>query len=361
MNKHIINNITIFILLFSVSGCDTNKNSLKMINVWPEYIISEKERAVALLSLCKYSKSNNHPKTAQTNYLTDGDFFNWGIAKSFSDGKSVKIEADGMPLVKYGDSFQYNPVTASQYALHKHGRFIRGLEDEKNFLQAIERIIKELDTDGAARYNFEWLYYLNSQPYQPGWVSAMAQGHILSVLSRAYRITSDKKYLVTGERVLSFMLKPIEKGGTTYNLQDLDPSLTNYPVFEEYIAEGKASYTLNGFIFALLGLYDWWQLFPNNNFGSHQLAHNNFDKGLETVKEILPYFEIGGFSAYDLSHITYDREPHIGLGYHTLHIDQLYALWSITGIKRFNDYYTRWDSYARLSKHLKCDEILKKK
>lgn len=84
----------------------------------------------------------------------------------------------------------------------------------------------------------------------------MAQGVALSALARAYNATKDARYLEAGERSLAFISVEKKDGGAKTSLADLHPSLKGYVYFLEYQTEPDV-YTLNGYMFALLGLYDW--------------------------------------------------------------------------------------------------------
>lgn len=84
-------------------------------------------------------------------------------------------------------------------------------------------------------------------------------------------------------------------------------------------------------MFTLLGLYDWAT--ETNSAEADKL----FKDGIETLDKILPYYDLGTFSAYDLSYITHSRlpylqprAPHIAPRYHAIHIAQLRALSSVT-------------------------------
>src|SRR5690606_23362682 len=102
-----------------------------------------------------------------------------------------------------------------------------------------------------------------------------------------------------------------------------------YIFFLEYQTEPDV-YTLNGFMFTLLGLYDWTTL------TNSKLARSLFEEGIRTLEKILPYYDLGTITSYDLSYITHVRpdfvvpiEPHVVPRYHAVHISQLQALNSV--------------------------------
>ena len=112
-------------------------------------------------------------------------------------------------------------------------------------------------------------------------------------------------------------------------------------MFAEYVAH-PSSYTLNGYMFTLIGVYDWSTV-PGE---MKVVAADNFAVGIDTLNHILPYYDAGGFSAYDMSHITYRQPPHLVPGYHAIHVYLLHALASITEDAELTAYEKRWASYV---------------
>ncbi|PIO56549.1 D-glucuronyl C5-epimerase, partial [Teladorsagia circumcincta] len=82
-----------------------------------------------------------------------------------------------------------------------------------------------------------------------GWYSAMAQGHALSLLTRAYAATKNASYLVVASKALDLFEKDASAGGVRNKLFGND-------WYEEY-PTSPGSYVLNGFIYSLIGLYDF--------------------------------------------------------------------------------------------------------
>lgn len=127
-------------------------------------------------------------------------------------------------------------------------------------------------------------------------------------------------------------------------LKYLNPSLSKYIWFEEYPAN-PPSYTLNGYMFALIGLYDWWKVTDNEK------AEELFKKGLLSLVKILPYYDFGVQSSYNLIYVTLrsgEREfeqPFIE-AYHAVHIELLWALYSVTGLENLKKTADRWLTYT---------------
>jgi len=75
-------------------------------------------------------------------------------------------------------------------------------------------------------------------------------------------------------------------------------------------------------------------------------AEKYFDLGIKSLVKVLPYYDIGGFSAYDLGYLIYDKEPHIGIGYHSVHIYLLHILHELTGERELQVFENLWRYYV---------------
>jgi len=123
---------------------------------------------------------------------------------------------------------------------------------------------------------------------------------------------------------LRHLLMPIERDGETTTLTELDPSLSRYRFFEEYPTK-PVYYTLNGFMFTLLGIYDWSHV-PAN---TQQSAKAAFDDGMQTLSKTIHLYDVSGYSSYDLSHLIEATPPFMPFSYEAIHVYLLKALTSI--------------------------------
>ena len=163
------------------------------------------------------------------------------------------------------------------------------------------------------------------------WRSGMAQGLGISILTRAARLFDDSRdrYLDAAVAALQPFHKDIrEQGITTYHSEG--------PFYEEYPCD-PSRHVLNGFVFALWGLYD---LVRAANHHEARLLWNN---GLATLKAWLPAFDIGYWSLYQLPRTP--RNP-ATVPYHELHIKQMAVLSEITDDPVFAEYHQRWYNYT---------------
>ena len=101
------------------------------------------------------------------------------------------------------------------------------------------------------QHNFDWVYKENL--INP-WYSGLAQGQGISVLCRAYKTTGNEKYLDSIKKAYRSFLIDVNHGGVTFKDEK------NNIWIEEYIMQGEPTHILNGFIWGLWGIYDYWLL-----------------------------------------------------------------------------------------------------
>lgn len=172
----------------------------------------------------------------------------------------------------------------------------------------------------------------------PGWYSAMAQGQAMSLLTRAFKVSGDLHYLESALRAIKLFSIRSEQRGI------LTTFLGKYVWYEEYPTI-PSSFVLNGFIYSLFGLYDVQQS------GTHQLckeAGKLFQNGLVSLKKMLPLFDTGAGSVYDLRHFSLGVAPNLARwDYHSTHINQLLFLSTIHDDPILKSTSERWTGYMK--------------
>ena len=103
---------------------------------------------------------------------------------------------------------------------------------------------------------------------------------------------------------------------------------------EEYPL-AKPACILNGFIYALFGVFDFYKKTGNDE------AKKLWVKGITTLKHNLEKYNLGCWSRYDL----FDGMPATPF-YNTVHVKQLNALFDITADQFFKEYSNRWDTVS---------------
>lgn len=244
-----------------------------------------------------------------------------------------KFDENGIPINKtYIDvtdkEYVYFPISIGQMGLAVYHTYLEtnSEKDKQRFLKFADWFFDHADV--SEELGVRWLTEVKLPAYHTpeNWQSAFSQSRGISILLRAYQLTGNKAFAEMAEKALIPFTKSIEKGGIT--------AFTDWgPFYEEYTAE-VPTLVLNGKIFALCGLYDFVRVFPEN-----KLARKLFDDGVETVKRILPQYDMGFWSRYNLCEAAwYPKVDPSTIQYQKLHVTQLKMLFQLTGEKTFDSY-----------------------
>jgi hypothetical protein len=244
-----------------------------------------------------------------------------------------KFDQDGIPVNKtYIDvtdkDYVYFPISIGQMGLSIFHTYLKTKQesDKQRFIKFADWFVKNADVD--ATLGIRWLTDVSLPQYKnPGpWQSAFSQSRGISILLRAYQITGDKKYVNIASAALTPFFHSVEEGGVTSHTQW-------GPYYEEYTSS-VPTLVLNGKIFALCGVYDFVRVFPED-----ERALKIFNQGIETLIKILPEYNLGFWSRYNLCHADWhpDIDP-ATIQYQRLHVVQLELLHRITGKSIFKEY-----------------------
>lgn len=204
------------------------------------------------------------------------------------------------------------------------------------FIKAADWLVEHQNEEGAWTVPVKREILAKKLSLKAGWSSAMAQGHGLSVLVRAYHSTQDEVYLNAAIKALGPYQKMAKEGGVRNDL-------FGHPWFEEYPTT-PPTFVLNGFIYSLIGLYDMSVV---KGTSSSQLAQDLFTSGLESLRLFLPLYDTGSGSVYDLRHLSLKTPPNLARwDYHKVHVYLLRWMFILTKDKTFLDYSERWLGYS---------------
>lgn len=277
-------------------------------------------------------------------YHSDGPYPFWNKTWLPLDPR-VHFDVQGIPVVEYGAEASYNPVTIAAFGLLAYNRLAEDgkAKDRVFFLRMADWLVAHQEPQsGCWYYDFDFSYPTLDDTIAKPWTSAMAQGLAISALTRAYLLTDNTGYLRAAERALLSFHKNVDEGGVRRNFSFPVGSALHAgtPFYEEYPTKRAASFTLNGFMFALVGLYDLARL-------KNQDAQELFDESIVTLREALPLYDLGNGSSYDLGHLTRPpRKIHQDDGYHLIHITLLNALGTATLDPTLLWYRDHWNSYG---------------
>ncbi|HET9620508.1 MAG TPA: D-glucuronyl C5-epimerase family protein [Kofleriaceae bacterium] len=170
------------------------------------------------------------------------------------------------------------------------------------------------------------------------WLNAMVQGWAGAVLARAFQITGDAAFDRAARRAVGPCFVAIDDGGVC------DVERNGRVFFEKYALPGQVRHVLNGFMAALLGLWDVARATGDRD------AHAAFAEGVASLDDaVLATYDNGHTSLYDQ---RADRRATPSCVFYTwVHARQLAALSRITGEPRLRAWAARWRAYSHDPAH----------
>lgn len=251
------------------------------------------------------------------------------------------FDEQGIPLLDYHGQIgrQYNPIAIAQYGLGNYNLYRRHRDAERRqkFLRVAEWLAGALEKNTAGyaawHHHFDWEY---RTPLRAPWYSGLAQGQGISVLVRAWRDAESTVFRRTADEAFEVFLHDVNEGGVAFRDD------AGHLWIEEYVvAPDPPTHILNGFIWAMWGIYDYWLATQDSR------AEHLFNESVRTLQDCLPNYDSGYWSLYEQSgtRMKMLASPF----YHQLHIVQLQVMTILTGDPRFRDFAKRWEAYSSRS------------
>jgi heparosan-N-sulfate-glucuronate 5-epimerase len=246
-------------------------------------------------------------------------------------------DSAGIPLLDYHGHIgpQYNPIAIAQFGLGNYNLWHRTADPARRakFIRIADWLSSHLEQNAHGltvwNHHFDWEY---RETLKAPWYSALAQGQGISVLVRAHKESGESRYLDAARQAFASFEKPINQGGVAFTHESGDLWL------EEYIVT-PPTHILNGFIWAMWGIYDYWLATRD------PAAQELFSRGVRTLLHNLDRYDLGFWSLYEQAGT---RLPMVASPfYHRLHIVQLRIMHRLTGEEAFARVADRWESYAR--------------
>ena len=245
-----------------------------------------------------------------------------------------ETDENGIYLTVLDGNLVYYPITITQAAVtfYKNYKSTQNPNSLAKFL-----VLADWLKDNFIDFGNYGYWYCNG--YNSGydlagpWPSAMAQGFGLMVMHEAYLVTKDKAYLDICNKALNGFDHTVLENGITNKSHELMWQFEEYPT-------SVPSEVLNGFIFALCGLNDYYEA-----TGSEE-AYELYEKGLLYLEQNICRYSLFFSSRYNL----YSAHPALanatgsgpGDNYHHLHIQQLLWLYTKTQKHIFLEYATNF-------------------
>ncbi len=277
-------------------------------------------------------------KTYYINFSSDG--------QKIGAGQLGPSDEDGIPMVNYNERYRtaglrhennvpfgvhYTPVTISIYAFS----LLQGIVDgnaatdshQDRFFQLVDWLVRTIvpisPEAGVWQHSFQIPF---SAGLSPPYASGIAQAQAISLLLRAYQLRADDRYLAVAHQAFGAFLVDIDDGG----VRCIEGGLT---WIEEWPSKPR-SHVLNGFMFALLAIYDYKKFFGTD------AGTELWVEGLRTLTHNIEFFDSSYGSRYDLL-----RGLVVSETYHQLHIKLLRELYQLSGEDALLEVAERWDSY----------------
>jgi D-glucuronyl C5-epimerase C-terminus len=197
------------------------------------------------------------------------------------------------------------------------------------FAEGAAWLAAAMEEDGGLAYLFAMPHtYTIGAP----WYSAMAQGQTASVFVRAALTLGEDSFAAAAERVV----RPMVTEGSSIIVETPEG-----PVLQEYPTQ-PPSHVLNGWMFALWGLYDVTILAERNGHTAPEARRAFLDGTAALVRRVDLYDAGLGWSRYDLypHRLTHVASPF----YHRLHVALLNATADLTGEDALRDKAAVWNA-----------------
>jgi heparosan-N-sulfate-glucuronate 5-epimerase len=247
------------------------------------------------------------------------------------------LDAEGIPLLDYRGriGLQYNPIAIAQWGLGNFNLYRRtgSSERRERYLRAADWLARNLEPNGQGvrvwKHAFDWEY---RDLLKAGWYSALAQGQGVSLLCRAHRDTGRSVYLESAQAAFRALVLDVVDGGV--RLAEGDDG-----AWLEEVVVDPPTHILNGFLWALWGVYDYGTLAPDRE------AWPLLEACVRTLRRHVADFDCGFWSLYEQSGT---RLPMLASPfYHRLHISQLTVTARLLDMPELLPWAERWRGYAR--------------
>lgn len=245
-----------------------------------------------------------------------------------------KLDTRG--IVQYIDPHgkkQFHPVWVAQYAIAAIVKYEQ--TGEVGWLNRAIRHADELIRNRVIRgeawfYQYNWSKTYDRRTLVDRWWSGMAQGEALTVFSKLNQLRPSSKWRNAAWHTFqSYTLIGAHSNRIPWTTVIINRDLW----FEEYAGRMQPLQVLNGHIFGIYGLWEYYKIAPGP--AGRLLA----DGALTTVLQAMPLIRYENNCSYYCAQPGYCQRPiwqhH---GYHQIHIQQLETLTRITKDPRFAEW-----------------------
>jgi hypothetical protein len=253
----------------------------------------------------------------------------WNGLTMPSLAKPANSDADGIAYKVVDGRNYYSPGTLASRGVQFVDAYVRTgnpayLDRAKVRAQKLVRMGIRVKDALYFPYPFDW----PREGLEAPWVSGYAQGFALSLFVRLYRVTGEWNW-ADHARSTFMSFRQIRSGSRHW----VAYAPTGDLWLEEYPAR-RPTHVLNGFCFALAGLYDYERLTRD------PVANQMVQGGLSTMRRFAASYRLPGrLSLYDLVHRRQASQH-----YHDIHVWQLADLGAISGDAYFRQLSASFDA-----------------
>jgi hypothetical protein len=218
-------------------------------------------------------------------------------------------------------------TTIALYGLMSFNEFFRTGEQSARsaFFEQADRLVA-MQRDGR----WEWNIDVPSRELRAPWISGLSQSLGVSILLRAHQHSGDRRYLQAAHDAFRWLATPISEGGVAVQEE-------SGTWLEEYPNVDRPSHVLNGHLWALFGVWDYYRATGKPE------AKKLFDNGVAVLRSNIAQFDVGYWIVYD----ALNQVDFVDGRYMAFIVEQLRALHAMTGDKTFLHYADKWETYQK--------------
>lgn len=315
---------------------------IKIIRYIPSYLRRFVENILFYLQNEKTYKDISYRSTDDNLYPIDFTFW-------VNDGHYDVQNSDGIPIKHHIDGDVYSWSRICNYALYNFNEY--KITNDKRFLEKFINIAAFVESNLKINkdqnicvlyHEFDWLELKNP------WIGALVQGLIASIMMRYYLISDNNKYLELAEAASNLFFISVKNGGVVKKINNSSDWLEEYPINDK----SKYSFVLNGFMIALIGLYDTAKISKNKKYSER------YYELLYSLNENLDLFlvENNKWSVYSN---PLQGKNYVTPSYQSLHLVLLSFHSKKANLPFLNEVVKTWDANF-LSKRLRAKCFIKK-
>ncbi len=237
------------------------------------------------------------------------------------------------------EAVKHLPLDLCQLAISQFHGFLESGDDtlRADFLASVDALLASghlAVIDGRDCFVVPNLDHVDGYGSHPTpWLNAMVQAWLGALCVRAHQLLGDERYRETAILALGPFHVPVDRGGVRDVLGD------GHVFYEKYAFPGRTRHVLNGFLSALMGVWDVAR--ATGDPGAHRL----FADGARSLCDsVLAAYDIGYTSLYDQSA---DRRATPACAFYTwVHARELMVMSRITGRRSLAEWAERWRRYS---------------